>query len=132
MPLIESLRFCVNWARKIKKESIAMYEITKSDWKIYREKLSGWQEHYMERLLQSYKELIESPGNASEHFWKLEKRIKQDRRHPEVIIEARRSTAIWDIADFVDEEVITMEELEGFSRDLIDAVKDILRKSKNL
>jgi len=68
-----------------------MYEITKTDWKIYREKLSGWQEHYMESLLQSYKELIESPGNASEHFWKL-------------------------------------EELEGFSRDLIDGVKFILSR----
>lgn len=60
-------------------------------WKIYREKLSGWQEHYMERLLQSYKELIESPGNASELFGKL-------------------------------------EELEGFSRDLIDGVKFILSR----
>ena len=105
-----------------------MFEITKSDWKIYREKLSDWQEHYMERLLQSYKELIESPGNASEHFWKLEKRIKRDRRHPGVIIEVRRSTAVWDIANFVDEEVITMEELEGFSQDLIDAVKFILSR----
>ena len=128
MPVTESLRFCVNWARKNKKESIAMYEITKTDWKIYREKLSGWQEHYMERLLQSYKELIESPGNASDRFWELEKRIKRDRRHPGVIIEVRRSTAVWDIANFVDKEVITMEELEGFSQDLIDAVKFILSR----
>ena len=128
MPVTESLRFCVNWARIIKKESIAMYEITKSDWKIYREKLSDWQEHYMERLLQSYKELIESPGNASDRFWELEKRIKRDRRHPGVIIEVRRSTAVWDIANFVDKEVITMEELEGFSQDLIDAVKFILSR----
>lgn len=43
-------------------------------------------------------------------------------------IEVRKSTAIWDIAKFVDDEVITMEELEGFSQDLIDAVKLILSK----
>ena len=65
-------------------------------------------------------------GNASDHFWTLEKRIRQDKKNPGVLIELRKSTAIWDIAYLVGDGVIKMDELEGFSEDLIDAVKLIL------
>lgn len=105
-----------------------MVEISKVDWKLFRKKVPGWQEHYMEQLNKEYIELLSAPGNASDHFWELEKRIKQDKKHPGVLIELRKSTAIWDIAYFVRDEVITMDELEGFSEDLIDAVKLILRR----
>ena len=54
------------------------------------------------------------------------KRIRQDKKNPGVLIEIRKSTAIWDIAYLVGDGVITMDELEGFSEDLIDAVKLIL------
>ena len=59
-------------------------EISKADWKLYRERVSDWQEHYMEQLIKEYVELLTSPGNASDHFWELEKRIKQDKKHPGV------------------------------------------------
>ena len=101
-------------------------EISKADWKLFREKISAWQEHYMEQLNKEYIELLSSPGNASEHFWELEKRIKQDKKHPGVLMELKRSTAIWDIALFVRDGVITEGELDGFSEDLIDGVKLIL------
>lgn len=65
-------------------------------------------------------------GNASDHFWTLEKRIRQDKKNPGVLIEIRKSTAIWDIAYLVGDGVITMDELEGFGEELIDAVKLIL------
>ena len=50
-----------------------MYEITKADWKLYREKLPQWQEAYMERLNQEYIELLTGDGKGSEKWWKLEK-----------------------------------------------------------
>ena len=74
-------------------------EISKADWKLYRERVSGWQEHYMEQLTNKYVALLTSPGNASDHFWKLEKRTRKDKKNkknPGVLIELRRSTAIWD------------------------------------
>ena len=61
-------------------------EISKADWKLYRERVSDWQEHYMEQLNQEYVNLLTSPGNASDHFWELEKRIKQDKKHPGVLM----------------------------------------------
>ena len=110
----------------VPKETTEIMEISKADWKLYRERVSDWQEHYMEQLTKEYVELLTSPGNASDHFWELEKRIKQDKKHPGVLIELRKSTALWDIAYFVRENVITINDLEGFSADLIDAVKLIL------
>ena len=105
-----------------------MVEISKRDWKLYRERLPEWQEHFMEQLTKEYIELLSGPGNASDHFWELEKRIKQDKKNPGVQIEVRKSEAIWDIAVFVGRGIITMEELDGFSEDLIEAVKLILSR----
>jgi hypothetical protein len=105
-----------------------MVEISKSDWKLFRERLPEWQEHYMERLTKEYIELLSSPGNASDHFWELEKRIKKDKKNPGVLLEVRKSEALWDIAAFVGRGIITMDELEGFSEELIEAVQLILSR----
>lgn len=103
-------------------------EISKSDWKLFREKIPEWQEHYMEQLIKEYIKLLNAPGNASDHFWELEKRIKTDKKHPGVLIEMRKSNAIWDIAMCVRDEVITMDDLDGFSKELTDEVKAILSR----
>lgn len=105
-----------------------MVDISKADWKLFREKVPEWQESYMERLTKKYIELLSSPGNASDHFWELEKRIKNDKKHPGVILEMNKSEAIWDIAVFVKRKVITIEDLDGFSQELIDSVKEILER----
>ena len=80
----------------------------------------------MEQLNKKYIELLGLPGNASDHFWELEKHIKQDKKHPGVLIKLKKSTAIWDIAFLVRDGVITMDELARFGENLIDAVKLIL------
>lgn len=57
-----------------------MYEISKKDWGLFREKLAGWQENYMAQLNKEYIVLLSSEDKkASEKFWELEKRIKSDR-----------------------------------------------------
>lgn len=102
-------------------------EISKRDWKLYREKIADWQENYMDRLNKEYIALLSSgDGNPSDRFWKLEERIKRDRRHPGVTIEMRKSSAFFDIADLIRLKVITYEELADFSDELKEAVKRIL------
>lgn len=32
-------------------------EISKADWKLFREKVPEWQEHYMEQLVKGYKSI---------------------------------------------------------------------------
>lgn len=105
-----------------------MVEISKSDWKLYREKIGDWQERYMEKLVKEYIRLLSSPGNASDHFWALEERIKKDKKHPGVLIEMNKSDAYWDIAILVKKKVIRMEDLAEFSDDLKDAVTLILSR----
>ena len=61
-------------------------------------------------------------------FYCREDELRQDKKHPGVLIQLQKSTAIWDIAYFVRDGVITMDELEGFSEDLIEAVKFILSR----
>ena len=100
-------------------------EISKRDWKLYQERVPEWQERYMEKLLKQYIKLLSSKENASERFWKLEKKIKQDKKHPGVRIELRKSDAIWDIAIFVKKKVITMDDLDEFSDDLKKAVRNL-------
>ncbi len=95
---------------------------------MFRERVPEWQEHYMEQLTKKYIELLSSPGNASDHFWELEKRIKNDKKHPGVMLEMKKSEAIWDIAIFIKKKVITIKELEGFSQELIDSVTEILNR----
>ena len=105
-----------------------MVEISKVDWKMFREKVPEWQELYMERLTKKYIELLSSPGNASDHFWELEKRIRNDKKHPGVILEMNKSEAIWDIAILVKKKVINLKDLEGFSQELIDSVTELLNR----
>ena len=53
-----------------------MAEPSKRDWKLYREKISGWQEHYMEKLVKEYADYLNSSLPASTKFWEIQKRIK--------------------------------------------------------
>lgn len=103
-----------------------MSEISKADWKLFMEKVPEWQERYMEKLLQKYVKLLTSPGDASEHFWELEKRIRNDKKHPGVMMQLEKGEAIWDIAILIRKRVITVKDLDGFSQELKDAVAAIL------
>ena len=57
-----------------------MMEISKADWKLFRSRIAEWQEVYMERLIKEYVEILNGEGAASDKFWELEKRIKNDKR----------------------------------------------------
>ena len=103
-------------------------EISKSDWKLFRARIGEWQEAYMERLVKEYIDLLGGEENASDKFWKLEKRIKKDRRHPGVLIELRKSSAIFDIVSLINLDVITEADLEDFSDELKEKVNFILSR----
>ena len=106
-------------------------EITERDWKIFRKKIANWQERYMERLVVEYIVFLQSEKPASSKFWELEKRIKQDKKCPGVLIEMRRSTAINNIVCMVLDEVISIEDLDEFSDDLKATVQHIVERYGN-
>ncbi len=93
-------------------------EISKRDWKLFREKLPDWQEKYMGQLVQEYTTLLNTESQASEKFWKLEKRINLDKRKKGVIMSPRKSDAIFDIVELFRDGAITMDDLSDFSQRL--------------
>ena len=60
-----------------------------SAWKLFRNRLSGWQEAYMNCLDWEYIALQSGLKRASEKFWALEKRIRQDKCNTGVVAEVR-------------------------------------------
>lgn len=106
-------------------------DIRKKDWKLFRERLSGWQENYMEGLVKAYADFLNDDKKpASEKFWELEKRIKEDKRHPGVVMELKKSEVIWDIVRLIRLKVITYDDLSDFSDELQNEVKRILEMSR--
>lgn len=57
-----------------------MNRFSEKDWKLFRSKIADWQEAYMEKLNREYIELLSSEGNASDKFWALEQRIREDKK----------------------------------------------------
>ena len=106
-------------------------DISKKDWKLFRERLSNWQEKYMEGLVEAYANFLNDDKKpASEKFWELEKRIKEDKRHPGVIMERSKSEVIWDIVRLIRLKVIAYDDLSDFSDELQMEVKRILEMSR--
>ena len=101
-----------------------MYQVIEKDWKLFRRLLPGWQEAYMERLTKEYMELLSSDRQASDKFWELEKRIKQDKRRTGVLARGvSRSNMFQLIINLIYEEAISEDDLKEFSEDLSDTVK---------
>lgn len=106
-------------------------DISKNDWKLFRERLSDWQENYMKGLVKEYVDFLNDDTRyASEKFWELEKRIKDDKHHPGVIMEMRKSEAIWDIVRLMRMKVITYDDLSEFSGELQQEVKRLIEMSR--
>ena len=107
-------------------------EMSKKDWKLFQERLLGWQENYMESLVEEYVSFLNDDTKAaSEKFWELEKRIKEDKRQPGVIKKTSKAEAIWDIVRLIRLKVITYDDLSDFGDELQQEVKRILEMSSS-
>ncbi len=102
-------------------------EISKKDWILFKSKIAGWQEAYMEKLCNSYIELLQGNQNPSEKFWQLEKRIKNDKKSCGVQIELCRKDLPFNLISLIYDGVITLDDIKIFSDDLQDAVRTFIR-----
>ena len=103
-------------------------EVSKSDWKLFRERVVDWQEVYMERLVNEYMDLLDGAENASDKFWKLEERIKKDKKHPGVMLELSKGNMIFDIVALINSDVIITADLADFSDELKESVDFLLSR----
>ena len=110
-----------------------MHQVKEKDWKLFRKKLPVWQEVYMERLTKEYAELLNGDDAASEKFWMLEKRMKNDKRCTGVLArDIRRSNMLQLIINLIYEEAISEDDLKDFSEDLQGAVKTRLKLKEDI
>lgn len=105
------------------------YEISKADWKLFRDKLPDWQEAYMGKLNREYMEILRSDREEADKFWALEERIRKDKKHPGVQLDMRRSRALFNLLILVSEGVISREDLADFSGDLQETVDYLLGRT---
>ena len=109
-----------------------MYQVNEQDWKLFRKKLPLWQEAYLDRLNQEYIQLLSGAGSASEKFWELEKRIRRDQKSVGVVADMRRSQMYSNLLSLLVNEIIREDNLDGFSEELSETLKDVLRQGKTL
>lgn len=95
---------------------------TKKDWTLFRTKIAGWQESYMDKLNKEYIALLSEDISPSEKFWRLNKRIKEDKKKTGVRIEMSRSHLIYNLISLINEGAIRFEDLEEFSDKLKETV----------
>ena len=101
---------------------------TKKDWTLFKNKIAGWQEAYMNRLNKEYIELLSEDANPSEKFWRLDKRIKEDRKKTGVQLEMSRSNLIYNIISLINDGAISFEDLEEFSDGLKETVSAFVER----
>lgn len=100
-----------------------MNRFSEKDWKLFRSKIAGWQEAYMDKLNKEYMAILSGDENASEKFWKLEKRIKEDKKGCGVQCEMSRSNQFYIMLELLNEGAISMDDLDEFSDDLKETIK---------
>ena len=107
------------------------YTPTKADWKLFQQLVPGWQEKYMAHLCEEYAAILLGEDKGSEAFWEIEKRIRQDRKSPGVMIHMSKSEMEWHIIGLLRDEVIVFNDLSDFSEELKERVKYIAEASSD-
>ena len=103
------------------------YGFTQKDWALFRKKIAGWQEAYMDKLNKEYIELLNGEGRPSEKFWVLEERIRNDKKDTGVQLRMSRSNCISNIVSLLNEGAITITDLDEFSDELKKTIHYITR-----
>ena len=106
-------------------------EISKQDWKLFKDKIGDWQESYMEKRIHEYINYLKSDLPASVKFWELENKIKHDKNEPGVMLELRKGDMLVDIIRLLKDGAITMNDLEIFSSELIEIIDHLYNGSHN-
>lgn len=81
----------------------------------------------MEGLIREYAMLLAGSGAASDKFWALGKRIREDQCHVGVVARMSRSNMYTNLLALLQDGVITMEDLDGFSDDLRERFAFVMR-----
>ncbi|HEY8223635.1 MAG TPA: hypothetical protein VIG25_00065 [Pyrinomonadaceae bacterium] len=104
-------------------------EIKESDWKIFRRLHSIALERYCQRVLEEVRAAAECEGDYHDCYRKVYRLIRnRDKTLALAFDDRRRSTAFVLLANMIDEDLVTEEELKQFSSEAqehIAAINDL-------
>lgn len=90
------------------------------DWKLFKKKLGSWQEAYMDRLIEEYKDILNSDASSSDKYWTLRKKIYEDYKSPGVLArDVSRSNMFIILLELLHDQAINMDDLNEFSDEII-------------
>ena len=98
------------------------------DWKLFRSRIADWQEAYIDRLNQEYIRILTGSGNPSDRFWTLYHHIQKDKKSFGVQCQLSRNNMMLIMLSMLRSGVITIEQLDGFSEELIGQMREILER----
>lgn len=98
------------------------------DWKLFRKKLGSWQEAYMDKLIEEYKDILNSDTSSSDKYWSLRKKIYEDYKSPGVLArDVSRSNMLWILLGLLQDQAITMDDLDVFSDELKEDIEQFIK-----
>lgn len=98
------------------------------DWKLFKKKLRGWQKAYMDRLIEEYKDILNSDASSSDKYWSLRKKIYDDYKSPGVLArDVSRSNMFIILLGLLRDEAITMDDLDEFSDELKEDIAQFMK-----
>lgn len=105
------------------------YEFKERDWKLFRKKLPGWQEAFMEKLIEEYTAILTDENTkASAKFWEMDRRIRKDKEQTGVmIISPSRRFLKFYIVQLCSEGAVTLDDLKDFSEELQEEIREYLQ-----
>ena len=99
------------------------------DWKLFKKKLGGWQEAYMDKLIEEYKDILNSDVSSSDKYWALRKKIYEDYKSPGVLArDVSRSNMFIILLGLLRDEAITMDDLDEFSDELKEDIEQFIKQ----
>ena len=98
------------------------------DWKLFRKKLGSWQEAYVDKLIEEYKDILNSDTSSSDKYWALRKKIYEDYKSPGVLArDVSRSNMFIILLGLLRDEAITMDDLDEFSDELKEDIEQFIK-----
>lgn len=98
------------------------------DWKLFKKKLGVWQEAYMDRLIEEYKDILNSDASSFDKYCTLRKKIYEDYKSPGVLArDVSRSNMFIILLDLLRDEAITMDDLDEFSDELKEDITQFMK-----
>lgn len=82
-------------------------------------------------LNREYIALLSGTGPASEKFWELERRMREDKKRGGVVMRMSRSNMELNLLSLLSDGVISIAELDGFSEKLREKLTFVLRDHRD-